>query len=173
MIHPDQRFALDKDEKRSQVEAQAEIIAVSKKLGLAVTATNNIQSQIRKLEEVLKENEGLPEELLHQVNAFKERFDTVKEEVMPKRFGYRVSMETALRGGSISQQIMMLGMSIGGFPSAPTEMDRLQIRELNEAVDLRVDLINQIIHVDMPALNKILEQNGLKPLKVPDEVKLE
>lgn len=173
MVHPDPRLAMTREEKKSQVEAQAEVIAISKKLGLAVTAANNIQSQIGKLEEALKEKEGVPKELLDQVNAFKEKFEGVKGEVMPRRFGYRVSMETALRGGSISQQIMTLGMSIGGFPSAPTEMDWLQIRDLGDAVDLRVGLINQIILVEMPALNKILEQNGLKALKVPDKVRLE
>ncbi len=173
MVHPDPRFSLDKDKKQSQVEAQAEIIVISKKMGLAVTATNRIQSQMQKLEEALKEKEDLPEDLSHQVKTFKEKFEKVKEEIMPKRFGYKVSMETALRGGSIPQQILMLGMSLGGFPSVPTEVDWLQIRELNDAADLRVSLINQVILVDMPALNKVLEENGLNALKVPDEVKIE
>ncbi len=173
MIHPDPRLAMDKKEKQSQVEAQAEIIAISKKMGLAVTAVNRIRSQLQTLDKALKEKEGLPEELSLQVKTFKETFEKVKEEITPERFGYKVSMETALRGGSIPQQILMLGMSLGSFPAAPTETDWLQIRELNKEADLRVGLINQVILVDMPALNKVLEQYGLKPMKVPDKVELE
>jgi photosystem II stability/assembly factor-like uncharacterized protein len=172
-IRPDPRLAMAEDEKRAQVEAQAEVIVISKKLGLAVTASNSIRNQLQKLEEALKEKEALPEELFDQVAAFKEKFDKVEEKVMPKRFGYRVSMETALRGGSISQQILMLGMSLGAFPAAPTETNWLQIRDLNDAVDERAHLINEVILVDLPKLNKMLEKNGLNPLKVPAEVKLD
>jgi hypothetical protein len=95
----------------------------------------------------------------------------MEKEIMPKGFGYRGSMEDALRGGSLQQLIMTVGSSISGFPSAPTQTELSQLKELTDALNTLVAELNALIKDEIPKLNKILEANGLKPLKAPEEVK--
>jgi hypothetical protein len=43
-------------------------------------------------------------------------------------------------------------------------------KESREEVDALVDRMNELIRVDIPALNEILAANDLKPIKAPKEV---
>ena len=66
----------------------------------------------------------------------------------------------------------MLGMSISGFPAAPTKTDLFQLEQIKQRVEGLVGQMNRIIGEEIPALNRALEQNKIKPLKAPEEVKL-
>ena len=79
----------------------------------------------------------------------------------------------ALRGGHLNVLILFLGMSISEYPSAPTETDLAQLKELTEEVNVIVDEFNEFITADIPMLNEILEKNGISPIKPPKEVKIE
>jgi len=62
-------------------------------------------------------------------------------------------------------------MSISGFPAAPTKTDIFQLEQMQRHVEAQVGQLNQIIKEDIPAFNRALEQNKIKPLKAPEEVK--
>jgi hypothetical protein len=81
-------------------------------------------------------------------------------------------METALRGGHLNVLVLFLGMSISEYPSAPTETDLAQLKELAAEVNALVDEFNEFIRTDMPKLNEILEKNDINPMKVPKEVEI-
>jgi hypothetical protein len=66
----------------------------------------------------------------------------------------------------------MLGTSIAGYPSAPTKTELTQLEDISRKVDDLVKRLNRFIREDLPALNKVLEDSGRKPLKPPAEVKL-
>ena len=149
-----------------------EVMVHSKKMGLSFTAAKNIRRQLEKLAKALKEKEDTPEIVRTALEKFDEKFAKLEEEIIPKGFGYRGSMETTLRGGSLSHQVMMLGVSISGYPSAPTKTELSQLKELSEAVNALVSGFNEFMSLEIPKLNEILEEHSFKPLKAPKKVSL-
>ncbi|KKN46108.1 hypothetical protein LCGC14_0676130, partial [marine sediment metagenome] len=172
IVYPDPRFQMKEEERIIRSDKIAEVMAHSKKMGLSITATRNIRRQLKKLDEVLKEKEGTPEIVRATLKNFDEKFAKLEEEIIPKGFGYRGSIEMALRGGSLSQLVMMLGGSISGYPSVPTKTELSQLKELSEAVNALVSRFNEFMSVEIPKLNEILEEHSLKPLKAPKKVSL-
>jgi hypothetical protein len=172
-VQADPRFQMTEAELTAQHEALAEILAMSKKMGLAITAATNIRRQLDTLAEDVKK-EGKTEAALDgAIRAFSENFRALEEKIVPKEFASTLmTRELALRGGSLNQQIIMLGMSISGFPAAPTKTDLFQIEQIERHVEAQVEKLNQTIRENLPALNRVLEQSKLKPLKAPEEVKL-
>ena len=172
-VQADPRFQITEADLTAQHEALAEILAMSKKMGLAITAATNIRRQLDTLGQDLKKEGRVETALGGSIRAFSEKFRAVEEQVVPKEFGSSLmTRELALRGGSLNQQIMMLGMSISGFPAAPTKTEHFQLEQVKRQVEGLVGQINRIIREDIPALNQVLEQGKLKPLKAPEEVKL-
>ena len=172
IIHPDPRFPFAEEEWEAQQEALTELIILSKKMGLSVTSAKQIRRELDKLYESLKEKQEDKDDVVLAVKSFNDEFHQLEDIIVPKEIGYRGSREMTLRGGSLSTQILSLGMSIGGFPSAPTETDLAQIKELSERAERLKDQLNEIIRIEMPKLNQFLDAHGIKPLKVPKEVKL-
>jgi hypothetical protein len=172
IVYPDPRFQMEEEERIVQRDKIVEVMVYSKKMGLSVTATRNIRRQLEKLDKVLKEKEDTPEAVRTALKKFDEKFAKLEEEIIPKGFGYRGSMEMALRGGSLSQLVMMLGASISGYPSVPTKTELSQLKELSEAVNALVSKFNEFMSVEIPKLNEILEEHNLKPLKAPKKVSL-
>jgi hypothetical protein len=172
IVYPDPRFQMKEEERIVQSDKIAEVMVHSKKMGLSVTATKNIRRQLEKLDKALKEKEDTPKIVRTALKNFDEKFAKLEEEIIPKGFGYRGSMEMALRGGSLSQQVMMLGASISGYPSVPTKTELSQLKELSEAVNALASRLNEFMSVEIPKLNEILEEHSLKPLKTPKKVSL-
>jgi photosystem II stability/assembly factor-like uncharacterized protein len=168
-INPDPRFAMEREDYQAMFDAQVEVIALSKRLSLGVTAISRIRAELGKLDKALQKKEP-PPDVGSGLKEFKEKFQVIEEDIMPKGFGYKVPSQVALRGGYLSTQLLMLGMSISSFPAVPSETDRLQIRDLNNEVDSLIGRLNEFIRTEIPSLNTILEANGVTPLKVPDEV---
>lgn len=172
IVYPDPRFQMKEEERIVQSDKIVEVMACSKKMGLSVTAARNIRRQLEKLDKELKEKEETPEVVRTALKNFEEKFSILEEEITPKGFGYRGSIEMALRGGSLSQLVMMLGASISGYPSVPTKTELSQLKELSEAVNALVSKFNEFMSVEIPKLNEILEEHSLKPLKAPKKVSL-
>jgi len=171
-VLPDPRYDMSENERQVQREAQIRAIKLSRRMGLSVTAVNRIKRGLEKLEKEFNENSKKPDELNASLDSFKKKLDPLEQEIMPKGFAYRGSLETTLRGGSTSQLILMLSMSIGGYPQAPTETDLRRLAELEKITQGLIDQLNVIIREDLPALNLVIQGSGLKPVSVPDEIEL-
>jgi len=172
VVYPDPRFQMKEEERVIRNETLVEVMVYSKKMGRSVTATKNIRRQLDKLDEEIKEKEDTPEAVSAALKNFNEKFAVLEEEIMPRGFGYRGSMEMALRGGSLAQLVMMLGVSVSGYPSSPTKTELSQFKELSEAVNALVSKFNEFMSVEIPKLNEVLEENAFKPLKAPKKVSL-
>jgi photosystem II stability/assembly factor-like uncharacterized protein len=171
MINPDPRFPIEKDEYQALVDFQVEVIAVSKKYSIAVTASNRIRTGLRKIDKALQERDTLPADAAKSVKEFEDKFQKLADEIMPRGIGYKVPAKVALRGGYLSQQLMFLGMWASSYPAAPTEVMLAATKESNDEVDGLIGRLNEIIRVDIPALNKILEANEIKPITAPKVIK--
>lgn len=170
LVHPDPRYSFREEHRKAQEKALTELLLLSKGMGLSITAAKNIRRQLEKLYKEMEKNAS--REALQAVRRFDEGFRRIEEVIVPKEFGYRGSMEMALRGGPLSQQIIFLGMSVAEFPSAPTVTDLARLQELSETVENLQFNLNTIIRTEIPQLNELLKAYGLKPLKPPKEVKL-
>ncbi len=171
-VRPDPRIEIFEADLAAQSESLAELMILAKKMGLSITAATNIRRELQSLDESLKK-EGTPAQAVAQAIAgFEEKFRPLEKEIRPADFGVPSSRDTALRGGPINQQILSLGSSISGYPSAPTKTDLFLLAELGRKVDELAGKLNEVIREDLPGLNKTLEAHKFKPLKIPEEVKL-
>lgn len=172
-VEPDPRFRMTDEDRITQTESMVKVMTLSRKMNLSVTAVRKLREELTRLGKELKEKEEAAAKVQKNIRDFELKFAALEEEIMPRGFGYRGSMETALREGPLAQQVMMLGASISSFPSAPTQTDLFQLDELTESVDAMAGRLNAFIRSEAPILNGILEANGLRPLKAPEEVKLD
>lgn len=172
LVYPDPRFWMIEKDRTVQNESLVEVMVLSRKLNLSITAARNIRNQLKKLDGTLKEKTDIRESVYKAVERFEERFGKLEEEIVPVGLFYRGSMELALRGGSLNQQVLFLGFSIAGYPSPPTETDLTQLKELTETVNDLVDEFNAFIRTEIPRLNETLEKNGLNPLRAPKEIEI-
>ncbi|RLE05999.1 MAG: hypothetical protein DRI99_00895, partial [Candidatus Aminicenantes bacterium] len=70
-----------------------------------------------------------------------------------------------LRGGTFSQQVLMLTYSISGFPGRPTQTELDKLSEFSQQVDRRVTQLNQFVQKDYADFNQLLKESGYKPLR--------
>lgn len=172
LVYPDPRFWMIEKDRVAQNESMVEIMVLSRKMNLSITGARNIRKQLDKLNKTLSEKGDIKDAVQKAVERFDTRFAELEEEIVPKDMFYRGSMETALRGGHLNIQVMFLGMSVSAYPSAPTETDLIQLKDLTEIVNGLVDEFNEFIRTDIPRLNEILGKNDIKPLKAPKEIEI-
>jgi hypothetical protein len=170
-IHPDPRFSIGREDYEAMFDFQVDVIAVSKKYSLGVTAVNRVQSELNKLDKAFKEDEEISSDVTTRVNEFKDAFQVLSDKIKPRGFGYKVPAKVALRGGYLSTQLMFLGMWAGGFPAAPTEVMLAAMEETKVEVDSLIGQLNEFIRTEIPGLNKFLESKDLTQIKAPMEIK--
>jgi len=173
LVYPDPRFWMVEKDRVVQNESMVEVMVLSKMMNLSITAARNIRRNLDKLNKTLSEMSEVKEAVKRAVERFEQKFSDQEEKIVPKEMFYRGSMEMALRGGHLNVLILFLGMSISEYPSAPTETDLAQLKELTEEVNVIVDEFNEFIRADIPKLNETLEKNSINPIKPPKEVKIE
>jgi len=171
VLYPDPRIQMKDEERQSQFEALTEVLVLSKKMSLSITGAKNLRRQLENLDQELKK-ENKPEAVQLAFQKFDENFKKIEEEIVPPDITTSTSWEMALRGGFLSQQIMSLGMSIGNYPSAPTETDLFQLKQIKEKVDMSVNQLNDFFKEEIPKMNELLAEHKLKPLSAPGEIKL-
>ncbi len=172
LVYPDPRFWMIEKDRVAQNESMLEVMVLSRKMNLSITAARNIRNQLDKLNETLSEKGDIQDAVQKAIERFERRFTELEDEIVPEEMFYRGSMETALRGGHLNMQVLFLGMSVSAYPSAPTETDLAQLKELGEIVNGMVDEFNEFIRNDIARLNEILARNGMKPLKAPKEIEI-
>ena len=173
-VFADPRVDFPETQWAAQRDILAELLKISKKLGLAVTAVKNIRRHLDSLQPDIAKAAGDKAALLSStLDAFMGTFAKLEKDVLPgDMIASQGSLEQSLRGGSRSIQLMTLGMSIAGFPSAPTEDELVQFHEISVIVDTSVEALNQLITAELPKLNQVFNDNGLKPFPDIPEVKL-
>jgi hypothetical protein len=153
-----------------QNRAIAKMMGLSKSMGAAVTAVASIRRDLDALNQDPAARKDIPADITAAMKSFTDKFAALEEAIKPKEFGYRGTREMALRGGSLSQLLMMLGMSIGNFPGAPSQTDLAQIGDMTAAINDLLARLIAFIGGDIPALNAKLEAGKLKTLKAPNKV---
>jgi hypothetical protein len=158
----------------AQRDCLAELLKVSKKRGLAVTAVKNIRRHLDGLEPDIAKAPG--EKLVFLRSAlddFMGAFAKLEKDILPgDMMASQSSLEQSLRGGPRSIQLTNLGMSFAGFPSAPTGTELAQFNEICVMIDASVEALNKVITTELPKLNQVFKDNGFKPFPDIPEIKL-
>jgi photosystem II stability/assembly factor-like uncharacterized protein len=171
-VHPDPRLQMAEADREAQNQALAAVLTMAKKMGLCITAAANIRRQLESLNQDLGKDANPNEAVETAVKTFEKVFRPLEEDVIPKDFGAAGTREDALRGGSLNQQLLMLGSAVSGYPAAPTKTEELLLKEIGGKVEALAERINEVIRVELPGLNSVLQANERQPLKVSEEIKL-
>lgn len=170
-VNADHRFDFREEDRKAQEEALAEILLLNRKLGLAATAAKNVRRQLDSLKEELIKAGNLSPTFQDSLKKFETKFRNLELEAIPQEFALQPSREKALRGGSVTQQLLFLGMSISGYPSRPTQTEITQLGEISRYTAELVIQLNEFFNNEMPNFNQVLSENKLKPLTIPEEIK--
>ncbi len=173
LVEPDPLIAFDANAHQARSDLLAEIIVFSRRLNQAITVVRQIRRQFDDLNRQL-EKEKMPAEIKDKLGSFSTALKALEKDVLPSGIGsFSLTREMALRGGSISSLILNLASSIASYPGWPTQTDQQQVTELNQAVEKIIQRVNQLTQEEIPALNSTLEKQNLKPLAIPEKIKLE
>jgi hypothetical protein len=164
-ILPDPRFEFRPEDRQAQLEAQIKAMILTKKIGLAVTTVKSIRREVDKLKKQISQKKISTPAIESALQDFEKKLKVFEDNLVPKTFNYRLGREMALRGGTFSQQVLMLTYSISGFPGKPTQIELEKLAEFTQQVDKHVSQLNKFIQKDYADFNKFLQENGLKPLR--------
>ncbi|MBN1271676.1 MAG: hypothetical protein JXB26_05340 [Candidatus Aminicenantes bacterium] len=170
VVLPDPRISIDPKEMELLKEAQLHAMMLSRKTGLAITAARKIRRELDKL----KAKKDLPNEVLQSLEEVNKKFIPLEEELVPKKALLGSDYTSALRGvlgSKPSQMAVILTMNLIEYPGKPTETEKLMLSEVGKIVDDLSNKLNILIQENLPKLNVILEDNGMKPIGVPEPIK--
>jgi photosystem II stability/assembly factor-like uncharacterized protein len=173
LVLADPRFDFQDEARRLQAESLAEISNISRKLGLATTAIRTIRRELDSVKDSSKKKEGTGEALQAEIRRFEEGFRELEKDASPQDFYIPSTREASLRGGSWTQQILTLGLSVVSYPQAPTKTDLALLGQFQGLTENLVKRLNAFIKDEIPKLNKILRENNISPLKAPEEIREE
>jgi hypothetical protein len=144
--------------------AVGDILKASRKLGLAITAAKNVR---RHLDSIMPELSKMGERAVPAQSSlapFLASLSRIENRIVPGDFlASQSSLDSALRGGSLSIRLTTLGTGIAGFPSAPSPTDLSEIADLSLIIDDSVGELNALIATEVSKLDKIFGELGLKP----------
>ncbi|HEX9902612.1 MAG TPA: hypothetical protein VGB72_07095, partial [Acidobacteriota bacterium] len=161
-VQPDPRFDWPEEDRVAQKTAVAEVITIHSALSRAVTALSGVKREAEDLRKKMDQNKDLGEKAGPSLAALDNALQPLSAEIMPRPFD---SGEAGL-----AQKLLMAGASVSNYPGRPTEMELSQIKEMKAKVAGLLERLNVFIRDRLPDLNKSLEENGLKAVKVPKEV---
>ena len=137
---------------------------------MILTATRTLSSingEIQRVRGNLKKVPDAPEIVVEQLKAISKEINDIQIKLAgDPKLGRRV-MRASVRG-----RLSMVGRSIGGYTGAPSEKQVQQVQK--ESVELKtlIERINTIIEVDVPKLNKLMNENNIPRIFVGGKIKI-
>ena len=108
-----------------------------------------------------------PEIVVEQVKAVSEEITDIQIKLAgDPRLGRR-GMRASVRG-----RLSTVGRSIGGFTGAPSEQQVQQVQKESDELKTLIERINTIIEVDVPKLNKLMNENNIPRIFVGGKIKI-
>jgi len=164
LVHDPRAAALPAEVWEEHYRAIGDVLKASRKLGLAITSAKSIR---RHLDALMPELTKMGEKAAPARSAlmpFLEILSRVEAAIIPGDFlSSQGSLDSALRGGSLSIRLLTLGSGISSYPSAPSAIEIAQIADLSRALEDGVAELNALIETELPKLNKVFMDLGLKP----------
>ena len=157
-IEGDPKIDISLEERKTQHDALISIYKLNPGISAVSESSDSIKKDIKKLKENLKKVPDIPDVIYQQIESITKEIDNIRAKLLgdPKlNQGRRFS----IRG-----QLNRISRSIEGYTEAPSEREIQQIKKNFEEFKALVERINKIIEVDIPNLNKLLNEKNIPRL---------
>ncbi len=166
-VEGDPRIDISFEDRKAQHDALMSILELYPALSAASSATDRLKSEMDKQVEVLKRIKDVPQAVSEKIKALSEEIEDIRIKLLgDPELGWR-GMRASVRG-----RIFMTGRSIGGYTGAPSEDQVRQVKKDTEELMALVERINRIIEVEVPALNKLMNENNIPRIFVGEKIKI-
>ncbi len=163
VAHDPRAAVLPAEAWQAHYRAIGDVLKASRKLALAITSAKSVRRHLDSLSPELARMGERAAPARKALTPFLDSLSRVEAAIIPGDFlSSQVSLDSALRGGPLSIRLMTLGMGIAGFPSAPSATEIAQVADLGLALDDAVARLNALIETEVPKLNKVFTELGLK-----------
>ncbi len=166
-VEGDPRIDVSFEDRKAQHDA---LIIVYKLTPMILTATrtlNSINGEIKRVRGNLKKVPDVPEIVVEQLKAVSKEITDIQTKLAgDPRLGWR-GMRASVRG-----RLALVGRSIGGYTGAPSEQQVQQVQKESDELKALIERINTIIEVDVPKLNKLMNENNIPRIFVGGKIKI-
>jgi len=166
-VEGDPRIDVSFEDRKAQHDALLIVYKLTPTISTATRTLNSIDNEIKRVSGDLKKVPDAPEIVVEQIKAVSKEISDIQIKLAgDPRLGWR-GMRASVRG-----RLALVGRSIGGYTGAPSEQQVLQVQK--ESVELKtlIERINTIIEVDVPKLNKLMNENNIPRIFVGGKIKI-
>jgi len=167
-VEGDLRIDISFEDRKAQHDALYKIYKLTPVLSTAGRTVDNIINEIKKQDRILKKLPDVPEAVLEQIKAVSKEIENIRVKLSgDPKLGFR-GMRFSVRG-----RLFMVGRSISGYTGAPSESQVQQIRKYTEELKVLIERINKIIEVDIPNLNKLMNEHNIPHIFPGKKIKID
>jgi hypothetical protein len=166
-VEGDPRIDVSFADRKAQHDALLIVYELTPLMSTATRTLSSIKGEIQRVRGDLSKVPDAPEIVVEEIKAVSKKLDDIQVKLAgDPRLGWR-GMRASVRG-----RLSMVGRAIGGFTGAPSEQQVQQLRK--ESVELKtlIERINTIIEVDVPKLNKLMNENNIPRIFVGRIIKI-
>lgn len=167
-VEGDPRIDISFEDRKAQHDALLSLQNCYPALSAARTTSEYIRNELEKLDRALKKLPDVPQTVTDKIKAMA---DEIKD-IRLKLEGDREAGFGGIRA-SVMGRLGSLARSIGGYTGAPSERQVKKIPQITEELRSLVERINRVIEVDIPALNKVLNENNIPHIFPVKKIKLD
>lgn len=166
VVEEDLKVSLPLDERTRQHDALLSIYKLNPVIAAVSQSTNSIKKEMGELKSILEKNPKTPETLHQKIAAISGEITVILEKLNRNPEFGRQARYYSIRG------IQAIARTIESYSEAPSESQIQQIEEKSQKLKALVKQLNKIIEVDIPNLNKLLNENNVPhiPLTLPIKV---
>ncbi len=157
-IEGDPKIDISFEERKTQHDALISIYKLNPGISAVSESSDSIKKDIKKLKENLKKIPDIPDVIYQQIESISKETDNIRAKLLgdPKL--------NQGRRFSIRAQLNRISRSIQGYTEAPSECQLQQIKTKSEELKALIEKINEIIEIDIPKLNKLLNEKNIPSL---------
>ena len=165
-VQGDPRIDISFEDRKAQHDALSMLYKLYPTLSAASNALNSIRNEIQKQSTALRKVSDVPETITEQMKTVTKEINDIRIKLLgDPSLGFR-RMRASIRG-----RISMLGRAIGGFTGAPSERQVQQLSKDSEELKILIGRINKVIEVDIPKLNKLMNESNIPRIFPPKKIK--
>jgi photosystem II stability/assembly factor-like uncharacterized protein len=167
-VEGDPRIDISFEDRKAQHDALMMLYKLYPTLSAASSALENIGREIQRQSTALKKVKDVPEAIKGQMAALTKEINDFRIKLLgDPQLGYR-GMRFSIRG-----RLFMLGRSIGGYTGRPSDLQVQQIGKDSEELKALIEKINRVIEIDIPKLNKLMNESNIPRIFPPEKIKID
>jgi len=166
-VEGDPRIDISFEDRKAQHDALMSIFKLYPLLSATSGAADRLKSEMDKQVDVLKKIKDVPGVVSDKIKAVSEEIEDIRIKLLgDPELGWR-GMRASVRG-----RISTAGRSIGGYTGAPSQDQLQQVKKNTEELMALIEKINRIIEVEVPALNRLMNENNIPRIFVGEKIKI-